>query len=88
MDNIEGILNNLPPDYDLYTQQHVNHDWRWRNTEYYGIKKELYFEFANTCGYNMESHFYNFCNEKKILEIPHQFKNNIARSDGHIITNL
>jgi hypothetical protein len=88
LDNIESILDILPHNYDLYTQQHVNHQWKQQNTEYYGIRKELFYEFANTCGYNMESHMYNFMTNKKTTQFPITFSNNIARNAGDIITNL
>ena len=88
LDGITHTLSALPDNYDIYTQQHVNHDWQQTNTEYYGIKKDLYYEFANTCGYNMESHMYSFCNNKKVMKIPTTFSNNIKRNDGNIITNL
>ena len=88
LDNIESTINMLPYDYDIYTQQHCNHEWKQQNTEYYGIKKDLYYEFANTCGYNMESHMYHFMTNKQIARFPITFSNNIAKNVGDIITNL
>lgn len=88
LDDIESTLNILPPDYDIYTQQHCNQEWGQQNTEYYGIKKDLFFEFANTCGYNMESHMFHFMKNKKTTKFPITFSNNIARNAGDIITNL
>lgn len=88
LDDIESTLNILPPDYDIYTQQHCNQEWGQQNTEYYGIKKDLFFEFANTCGYNMESHMFHFMKNKKSAQFPITFSNNIARNAGDIITNL
>ena len=86
--DIESMLSNIPDDYDVYIQQHRNEDWQQQNTEYYGIRKELYFDFANTCGYSMESHMYNFTKDKKVMKFPITFSNNIARNYGNIITNL
>lgn len=83
---IENILYFLPDDYDIYIQQHNN--IRHQNTEYYGIKKELFFEFANTCTTTMEHHLYNFMQNKKIMQIPATFSNNVKRACGDIITNL
>jgi len=90
LNHINQILSSLPNDYDVYTQQHVyEHDELGQiNTEYYGIKKNLYHEFANTCGYNMESHMYRFCKNKKVMKFPQTFSNNVKRNDGKVITNL
>jgi hypothetical protein len=86
--DIVNILSILPDDYDVYTQQHINYDWGQINTEYYGIKKNLYYDFANSCGYNMESHMYEFCKNKKTIKFPQTFSNNVKRNDGQIISNL
>jgi hypothetical protein len=88
LNGIIQTLSLLPDDYDIYTQQHINHEWRQTNTEYYGIKKDLYYEFANTCGYNMESHMYNFSENKKVIKFPQTFSNDIKRNDGNAISNL
>lgn len=88
LDNIEKTLNDLPNNYDIYTQTHINHDWQQINTEYYCIKKELYNDFAQTCGPSMESHMYQFVKDKKWMSIPKTFSNNIKRNCGNIITNL
>jgi len=88
LDGIVNTLDNLPDDYDLYTQQHIHHDVRMTNTEYYGIKKDLYYEFANTCGPNMESHMYNFTENKKNMTFPITFSNDVKRNCGNIIADL
>jgi hypothetical protein len=88
LNGIPQILSILPDDYDVYTQQHINHDWGQINTEYYGIKKDLFYDFANSCGYSMESHMYEFCKNKKVIKFPQTFSNNVKRNDGNIITNL
>lgn len=85
--NIEYVLNYLPNNYDIYIQQHKIPGFQ--NTEYYGIKKELFYDFVNTCCDNiMEDHMYKYMMKKKIMNIPFKFKNNIARGDGSIIKNL
>ena len=88
LDGIVQTLSMLPDNYDVYTQKHINDDWGQINTEYYCIKKDLYYEFANTCGYSMESHMYQFCKNKKTMKIPQSFSNNVKRNNGDIITNL
>ena len=59
----------------MYKHQHINNNWSQINTEYYGIKKNLYYDFANSCGYNMESHEY--CKNKQTMPFPQTFSNNI-----------
>lgn len=88
LDGITQTLSLLPDNYDIYTQQHINHDWGQINTEYYGIKKNLYYDFASTCGYSMESHMYQFTKDRKVMQIPKTFSNNVKRNDGNIIANL
>jgi hypothetical protein len=85
---IVQTLSGLPDNYDIYTQQHINHDLKEINTEYYGIKKDLYYDFANTCEYHMESHMYNYCKDKKTITFSKTFSNNIKRNCGNVITNL
>jgi hypothetical protein len=87
LENIEYVLDQLPDDYDIYTQQHRIPGIQ--NSEYYGIKKELFYDFANTCCDGvMENHLYNYMLNKKVIDIPFQFSNNVARGDGSIISNL
>lgn len=88
LDGVVQTLSVIPDDYDIYTQQHINNDWRQINTEYYGIKKDLYYEFANTCGYSMESHMFEFSKNKKTFIFPKTFSNDVKRNDGNIIFNL
>lgn len=88
LDGIVQTLTVLPDDYDIYTQQHINNDWGQINTEYYGIKKDLYYDFANTCGYSMESHMFEYCKNKKTMKFPQTFSNDVKRNDGNIIPNL
>jgi len=89
LDGIQNLLETLPSNYDIYTQQHKNHDFGMQNTEYYGIKKDLYYDFVNTMGYNlMESHLYNFMKDKKTMDIPQYFSNDVPRNDGNILHPL
>ena len=88
LDGIVNTLSTLPDDYDIYTQQHINNDWKQINTEYYVIKKELYFDFANSCGPSMESHMFEFSQNKNVMKIPQYFSNDVKRNDGNVIPNL
>lgn len=88
LDGIEKILDNLPDNYDLYTQQYINHEERQANTEYYGIRKNLYLDFIKTCSGNMETDMYNFMSTHNSITIPVQFSNNVIRGAGDIINPL
>ena len=75
--------------YTIYT----NHNKKWQNTEYYGIRKELLIPMVENVIQNsnlMENNFYNFINNNKFKIITlGPFNNNIPRGgDGIIITNL
>lgn len=90
LNNIENKLKSIKPDLDVYLQIHKNHDIKWQNTEYYGIKKELFNPFIETVlniGI-MESKFYNFIlsnNLKTQNLLPS--KNNIPRGGDKLIIN-
>lgn len=93
LDGITQTLSLLPNDYDIYIQQHINYDLKHINTEYYGIKKDIYNDFANNCINNvikMEPNMFKFRKNKKVIEFPRTFcnSNNIKRDDGSIIKNL
>ena len=93
LDGITQTLSLLPNDYDIYTQRHINYGLEEINTEYYGIKKDLYNDFANSCIRNiitMEPNMFKFCKNKKVMKFPRTFCNcsNIMRNDGSIIKNL
>ncbi len=45
MNNVEEHLKNQPQGKDLYLQKHRNDVIKWQNTEYFGIKKELFHMF-------------------------------------------
>lgn len=89
LENIEEKLYELKNNSDLYLQIHRNINIKWQNSEYYGIKKDLLYEFVSTLNNNlMEHHLYNFSLNYK-YEILGPFDNNIPRGgDKLIIRNL
>ena len=80
LDNIEKILNNLENDKDLYLQIHRKNKNKWQNSEYFGIRKELLEELANTIKYEglIEKKLYKFSLDKDYIKFG-PFKNNIRR---------
>ena len=88
--NIEKILNSNE-NYDLYIQTLKNHNSKFQNCEYYGMRKELLKEFAEYVKDNnilMEHKLYNFLFNLTFINIG-PFKNDIPRGgDKMIIRNL
>ena len=88
--DIENHLNSKPQDKDLYLQKHRNEKIRWQNSEYYGIRKQLFeilLKHVKTSGL-MEHTLYNFSINKSGCFIGY-FKNNIRRGgDNLLIENL
>ena len=94
LNNIQDILQNIYQDIDIYIQIHTDHNIKWQNTEYYGIKKELLIPMVENVikySYYMEHNFYDFIfinNNFKITNLG-PFLNKIARGgDDLIITYL
>ena len=88
LNDIENILNELPDGYDMYTQQRKYEEEEMHNTEYYGIKKELMYDFA-TVGENlMETQMHFFRQDKKTMDFPVQFANYIPRNNGQVLDPL
>lgn len=92
LQNINNVLNNCSHNLDVYLQHHYNHNIKWQNTEYYGIRKTLVERFLSTVLNEglMEHKFYNFIFKNKLTFTRiGPFKNNIERGgDKLIIRNL
>lgn len=90
LENVENHLQSVSQDEDLYLQKHNNPVIQWQNSEYYGIRKELFEPFAsivNVCGL-MEKELWKFSQDKRVCRIGY-FKNNIRRGgDKLLIANL
>lgn len=90
LDGIENHLNSKPQDKDLYLQYHRNEKIQWQNSEYYGIRKNLFNDFLNNVkeiGF-MENKLWEFSINKSGCHIGY-FKNNIKRGgDNMLIENL
>lgn len=94
LNNIQEILQNIFQDIDIYIQIHTDHNIKWQNTEYYGIRKELLIPMVENVikySYYMEHNFYDFIFINNNFEITNlgPFFNKIPRGgDGLIIPNL
>ena len=91
LDNLEKHLNSQPQDKDLYLQKHRNDSIKWQNSEYFGIRKELFplfLESVKDIGL-MENRLWEFSvNNKSYCHIGY-FANNIRRGgDNLLIQNL
>ena len=90
LDNIENHLNSKPQNKDLYLQKHRNDKIKWQNSEYYGIRKQLFpvfLENVKTIGL-MEKELWKFSINKTGCHIGY-FENNIRRGgDKLLIKNL
>jgi len=86
LDNIEEVLNNLDNDKDLYLQIHRSNDRKWQNSEYFGIRKDLLEELANTIKDEglFEHKLYNFSLDKKYIKFG-PFKNNVRRGGDNLL---
>jgi hypothetical protein len=88
LDDIENKLEIVEQNNDLYLQIHRHSGWQ--NSEYYGIKKELFTSFIESLpvDYLMEQHLYDFSLNKKWTTIG-PFPNTIPRGgDSQIIHEL
>ena len=90
LDNIEEVLNNLENNKDLYLQIHRNNDNKWQNSEYFGIRKELLEELADTIkdlGL-FENKLYDFSLNKDFIQFG-PFKNDVKRGgDNTLLSDL
>lgn len=88
LDDIDNKLQTIEPNNDLYLQIHRHSEWQ--NSEYYGIKKELFKPFIESLPIEqlMEQHLYDFSLDKKWTTMG-PFPNNIPRGgDLQIIHEL
>ena len=79
LDGIENHLNSKPQDKDLYLQKHRDNNIMWQNSEYYGIRKQLFNNFlvsVKEIGL-MEHKLWDFSINKSGCHIGY-FKNNIS----------
>jgi hypothetical protein len=88
LNNIENTLKNITPNLDVYLQIHKTNNWQ--NTEYFGIKKELFKPFIETVleiGI-MEHKFYDFISSNRLKKQNiGPFKNNIRRGGDNLLIN-
>lgn len=90
LNGIETHLNSKPQYKDLYLQKHRDNNIRWQNSEYYGIRKELFYNFISSVENMglMEHVLWNFSIDKSGCHIGY-FKNNIRRGgDNLLIENI
>ena len=93
LQDIQNKLENITPNADVYIQIHTNHSNKFQNTEYYGIKKELFIPMVETVienGKLMEHNFYEYITENRLKKcILGPFENNIRRGgDKMLLKNL
>lgn len=90
LSDIEKHLNSKPQDKDLYLQKHRNDKIRWQNSEYYGIRKELFANLLKNVKIKglMEHELWRFSIGKSGCHIGY-FENDIKRGgDNLLIKNL
>jgi hypothetical protein len=86
LSDIEKHLNSKPQDKDLYLQKHRNNNIKWQNSEYYGIRKELFeilLKDVQTAGL-MEHELWNFSIGKSGCHIGY-FQNDIKRGGDNLL---
>jgi hypothetical protein len=86
LDNIDEVLNNLENNKDLYLQIHRKNDDKWQNSEYFGIRKELLEELANTIKDEglFEKKLYDFSLDKDYIQFG-PFKNDVRRGGDNLL---
>jgi len=88
LNDIENVLNNLEKGGDIYLQKRRINEWQ--NSEYYGMKKDLFENFVD--GYDMnvkelvETYLYKYSLNKNYMVIP-PFENDIPRGGDKLILN-
>jgi hypothetical protein len=90
LDGIEEHLNSKPQGKDLYLQKHRNNEIKWQNTEYFGIRKNLMYDFLITIKDDnlIEHKLWDFSINKSGCHIGY-FNNNVRRGgDNLLIENL
>jgi len=86
LENIETVLNNSEQDLDLYLQYWRDDSIRWQNTEYFGIRKELFTQMVEPILNDglIEHCFFDFSVNKKYCFIG-KFPNNIRRGGDKML---
>jgi hypothetical protein len=89
LNSIQYALENITQNADVYIQIHTNHNDKWQNTEYYGIKKELLIPMVENVIHNripMEHAFYLFINRSGIkINTLGPFDNDIRRGGDNTL---
>lgn len=88
LQNINNVLNECTHNLDVYLQHHYNHNIKWQNTEYYGIRKNILNKFLLTVLNEglMEHKFYDFIFKNKLtFDRIGPFKNNIERGGDKML---
>jgi len=89
--NLQIILDTTEQNKDLYLQKIFSKNNLWQNSEYYGIRKDLYCSFLKsviTTPGLMEHKLWTFASDKNICRIG-TFPNDIRRGgDNVLIENL
>lgn len=85
---IENVIQCAPENMDVYTQIHKQVRIKWQNSEYYGIKKELFTQFIDSVLNNnvlMEHSFYSFITDNSLNSVNiGPFVNNIPRGGDNL----
>lgn len=86
LNGVETHLNSKPQNRDLYLQKHRNDKIRWQNSEYFGIRKELLYNFVFSVKDKglMEHALWYFSINKSGCHIGY-FKNNIRRGGDNML---
>lgn len=87
LQGVEGKLDELDKAYDMYLQKHKQPNWR--NSEYFGIKKELMIPLMESVQNKlMETALSEYSSNKSYVEIG-PFENTVRRGgDGNVIREL
>ena len=88
LQNINNVLNKCTHNLDVYIQHHYNHNIKWQNTEYYGIRKNILNNFLLTVLNEglIEHKFYDFIIKNKLtFSRIGPFKNNIERGGDKML---
>jgi hypothetical protein len=86
LENIQNILLNTISGLDLYLQK--RRSINFQNTEYFGIKKELFYDFISTIPNNVLLEYYLHKYKKNKIYIRlEQFQNNIRRGGDNLLLN-
>jgi hypothetical protein len=88
LQDIQNVLDNLDPNYDLYLQVHRHSTFQ--NSEYFGIKRELFLPFLSKMDFGakiMEYRLFEFSLDKQYTTIG-PFHNTVRRGGDNMLINL